>query len=244
MTPQVQEEQWIFDSFIRLYSDETISKYTKAEAPDFIIDLGNRKVGLELTEIFQDSGEKKDSELQRRSSDRKTFTEDFIAELQPRMNFNFMVGIHFRRLHSIKKSEKKHIISKLVTICAPKLAKLQNKENLEIDYSDGVPEQIQTLNFLRYDGLRESMNSQPEGGAVGELTSELLQTIIDKKQKKLPTYLPCDEYWLLIREGNYYAGSFSDEIEKPLIICSAFDKVFLLRTKKNELISLKLISLK
>lgn len=238
MIAQEQEEQWIFDSFIKLYTDEAISKYTKAESPDFIMELKNRRVGLELTEIFQDSGERF-SELQRKSSDWKTFTEDFITELQPRINFKFMVGIHFSSFHSIKKSEKKLLISKLVTICAPKLIKLQNKENLDIDYYDGVPEQVDLLHFLRYDGLSESMNYQPEGGTVRELTSEQLQTIIDKKQKKLPTYLTCDEYWLLIREGNYYAGSFSDEIEKPLVVHSAFDKVFLFRTKKNELIALK-----
>lgn len=233
-----QEEQWIFDSFVKLYTDETISSYTKVESPDYIINLKKRKVGLELTEIFQDSGEKF-SELQRKSSDWKTFTEEFITELQPLIDFKFMVGIHFSSVHSIKKSEKNHLILKLVAICAPKLVKLQNKEHVDIDYYDDIPEQIDSLHFSRFDGLSESMNYQPEGGTVRELTSELLQTIIDKKQNKLPTYSTCDEYWLLIREGNYYAGSFSDEIEKPLVVYSAFDKVFLLRTKKNELIALK-----
>ncbi|MGN7784470.1 hypothetical protein ACTJIJ_08085 [Niabella sp. 22666] len=238
MTQQEQEEQWIFDSFIKAYRDADISAYFKTEAPDYIIKLKDLKVGLELTEIFQDSDEKF-SELQRNSSDWKTFTEGFITKLQPHIDFKFMVGIDFSRFHSIKKSEKHSVLSKLVESCVPKLKGLQNREHLDLDYYDSVPEQIDSVHFSRYDALPESMNYQPEGGTVRELTSAVLQTVIDKKDKKLRTYSPCDEYWLLIREGNYYAGSFSDEIAEPLVITSAYDKVFLFRTRKNEIISLK-----
>ena len=238
MTQQEQEEQWIFESFIEAYKDAEISDYFKNEAPDYIIKLNDRKVGLELTEIFQDSDEKF-SELQRNSSDWKTFTEEFITKLQPHIDFKFMVGIDFSRFHSIKKSEKHHVVSKLAEVCIPKLMNLQNREHLDLDYNDNVPEQIDSIHFSRYDALPESINYQPEGGTVRELASAVLQTVIDKKDKKLPTYSHCDEYWLLIREGNYYAGSFSDEITEPLVIRSTFDKVFLFRTKKNEVISLK-----
>ena len=58
------------------------------------------------------------------------------------------------------------------------------------------------------------------------------------KEKKLLTYRDCDQQWLLIREGNYYSGSFSD-IEIDLPIESLFDKVFLFRTRAREIVELK-----
>ncbi|GEM_PF-3495902 len=240
MRLQEQEEQWIFDSFIKAYTEDgELCDYLKTEVPDYIINIKDRKVGLELTEIFQDSDDKF-SNLQRNSSDWKTFTEEFITEIQLQIDFKFMVGIDFSRFHSIKKSEKHYVVLKLVEACIPKLKRLSNREHLDLDnYYDKLPQQIDSIHFSRYDALTESMNYQPEGGTVRELTSGILQTVIDKKDKKLPTYSHCDEYWLLIREGNYYAGSFSDEIVENLSIQSAFDKVFLFRTKKNEVISLK-----
>ena len=239
MTLQEQEEQWTFDAFIKAYKDVEICEYIKTEAPDYIINIKDRKVGLELTEIFQDSDEKF-SKLQRNSSDWKTFTAEFITELQLQIEFKFMVGIDFSRFHSIKKAEKHDIILKLVEACIPKLKHLLNREHLDLDnYYDNLPKQIDSIHFSRNDALLESLNYQPEGGTVRELTSEILQTVIDKKDKKLPTYSYCDEYWLLIREGNYYAGSFSDEIVNDLSIQSAFDRVFLFRTTKKVVIPLK-----
>ena len=45
-------------------------------------------------------------------------------------------------------------------------------------------------------------------------------------------YKICNEYWLVIRDGNYYAGSFNDvTIETP--IQSKFDKVFIVRTREK-----------
>lgn len=238
MTTKEHKEQWVFQCFAKAYKDAELCDYFKTESPDYIIKNKDRIIGLELTEIFQDS-DGKYSKLQRKSNDWKTFTEEFIKELQPKIDFKFMVGIYFSRFHSIKKSEKHDVILKMVEACMPKLVRLENKKHLIIDYVNcNLPEQIDSIHFSRYDALLESMNFQPEGGPVRELSSPILQKVIDKKDKKLPTYSNCDEYWLVIHEGNYYAGSFTDEIAGQLSIKSTFDKVFLFRTKTLDLIIL------
>ncbi len=55
---------------------------------------------------------------------------------------------------------------------------------------------------------------------------------------KINDYKPCDQNWLIIREGNYYAGTFA-EIEVSMPVSSLFNKVFLFRTNKNEVVVLK-----
>jgi hypothetical protein len=63
-------------------------------------------------------------------------------------------------------------------------------------------------------------------------------SIILKKDKLINKYQECDDYWLIIKEGNYYAGSFG-EIELLLPIESRFDKVFLYRSAMSQVIQLK-----
>ncbi len=234
----LEEEEWIFEMFVRLHPDVYRKDFKKTESPDFTLQLEEKIIGVELTEIFQDSTDK-DSKLQKKSSDGISFTEDFIKEIQPNIPFKFAVNFHFSRFHPIRKFERQNLIKEISKICIPSLIRLHNKEFLDFDYYNGIPEQIDLIQFSRYDALNESYNSRSEGGIVRSLTSEPLQKVINKKEKKLRNYSPCDEYWLVIREGNYYAGSFSDDIDEEITVKSNFDRIFLLRTKKEELIILK-----
>jgi hypothetical protein len=86
--------------------------------------------------------------------------------------------------------------------------------------------------------MEYSFNSKSEGGVIRDLTLEYIQPILSQKEMKIKKFKPCDKYWLVIREGNYFAGSFSKlKIEIP--IDTTFDKVFLIRTFIDELIELK-----
>lgn len=237
MTKQDQEELWIFKTFARLIPGGPITVFKKHEAPDFIIEFEGKTIGVELTEVFQDSSAGH-SKLQQRSSEWENFTDLFIQKIQPLVNFTFAVGIDFSVFIPIRKVERILLIERLIEICTPKLQVLDHHQHLEFDYYDGLPEQIDTVRFSRFDGLKESFDFRPEGGPVDSLTTKHLLPLLAKKEGKLKKYTGCEEYWLLIREGNYYAGSFSDE-ELDISIETTFDKVFLLRTKQNQLISLK-----
>lgn len=194
-------------------------------------------IGVELTEVFQDSTSKH-SRLQQKSSDWASFTDQLILAIQPHIWFKFTVGIHFSNFHPIRKAEKENFIQTIATVCIPHLRGLLNRLHLRLDYYNGLPEQIDSIYFGRFDGIEESYNYKPEGGPVSDLRLEHSNPIIRRKEEKLLKYAKWDQYWLLIREGNYYAGSFSEvDITEPLQ--SSFDKVFLIRTTKDEIIQLK-----
>jgi hypothetical protein len=43
-----------------------------------------------------------------------------------------------------------------------------------------------------------------------DLKDSHLQAKVNSKEVLLEKYSPCDEYWLLISEGDYCAGAFDD----------------------------------
>lgn len=238
MSTKEQAEKWVMDIFVEIYHKGDIEILSKQESPDFIVEFEGKKVGVELTDIFQDSN-LDHSRLQQYSSDSSSFTDDLITLIQPNVGFTFSIGIHFNKNFPIKKSVRGQILNKTKDICVPAMINLSNHEHLELEnYYDNLPNEIDDIHIYRFDGMEESINSKPEGGSVARLTLDHLKPILAKKEKKLSLYLHCDSQWLLIREGNYYAGSFSDvEIDTP--IESLFDKVFLIRTRTRHLIELK-----
>jgi len=232
-----ENEMWVMNMFVEAYH-EKIEILSKQESPDFMVESLGRKIGIELTEVFQDSNMGY-SRLQQYSSDSSAFVDDLINLIQPHIDFTFFIGIDFNRRFPLKKSTRKLVLQRTKEICIPAMISLLNHEWIELDnYYHGLPDEIEDIYLSRFDGMGESSNYQPEGGSVANLTLAHIRPILDKKEQKLSTYNICESYWLLIREGNYYAGSFGD-IDINIPICSRFDKVFLLRTRTQTLIELK-----
>ena len=211
---------------------------SKQEAPDFIVDLEGSKIGVELTEIFQDSN-LGHSKLQEYSSVANSFAHELINLIQPHINYKFSLGLRLNKNIQIKKTNKLDILKKTMEICVSAMADISNHHHIELEsYYDNLPEAIEAIHICHFDGLEESFNSKPEGGTIARLTINHIDPILKKKENKLSSYLQCDKQWLLIREGNYYAGSFSDVlIESPIV--SLFDKVYLFRTQNKNIIELK-----
>lgn len=233
-----ERERWVLDIFLKLYKEGELIVLCELERPDFMVGLNQKKIGIELTEIFQDS-HLRQSKLKQASSEAGSLTRDFIALLQPYVPFSFSIGIGFHKYRSIKGAKKKVILDELKEICYPKMLELSEFESLRFEnFRDGLPTEIESLSIVRLDKDTESFDSQPEGGVLPKLTLQDVKNVLSRKEKKLSNYKLCDEQWLVIREGNYFSGSFSEvDIEVP--IESLFDHVFLLRTSKNEIIKLK-----
>jgi len=238
MSSKKEREKWIMDFFIESYKDGKLTILLQQESPDFIVSLDGKRIGIELTEVFQDS-DLGVSKLRQSSSEGSLFTEEFIKIIQPYIPFKFSIGIHFNKNHPIKKSKKHEILNQLKEICVPRMMNLQNHGHLELEnYYNKLPLEITDISVFRFDGMDESYDSRPEGGIVSNLTINHLTKILLLKERKLRSYSICDEQWLLIREGNYYSGSFSD-VEVNLPIETSFDRVLLFRTRKREIIILK-----
>ena len=234
---QNAEELAVLKIFMRLYKDFPNGQIYKSECPDFILELTKRKIGIEITEVFQDSNNGP-SKLQAKSSDQSAFVDGLIKTIQPNIPFTFHLSIHFNIFHSVKRQKREALYITLAPLCISALKLLSDKQNISINDFRLLPKEISKIHLSRYDGLVKSFNEQLEGGGISNLSNEHIATILSKKDESLKKYQPCDEFWLLIKEGNYYAGHF-DEILLQDPIISDFTKVFLVRSSKLELVQLK-----
>jgi|25_taG_2_1085351.scaffolds.fasta_scaffold05748_3 hypothetical protein len=224
--------------FKSLYENFPSGEILESEQPDFIVESKRGKIGIELTELFQDSHLRGYSKFQQESSSRHLFTNELIAILQNYVSFTFHIGIEFNEFKPVNKLNKTLILKKAFRATINRISNLENKQMIEISDFKILPEQINSIHIGRFDGLKESYDEMPEGGTVSDIENIHIESILEKKHKKLKKYQNCSEQWLLIREGNYYAGSFADfKITKP--IDTLFDKIFILRSNYNKIIELK-----
>jgi len=231
MTTKKDKELWVFELFRDAFSDGPITNVIHEDAPDFRFQFNNKRVGLEVTELYHDSFSGLSASMKRSSFGAK-FTEDVILSLSQMVGFTFGIGIIFNDNYSISSQNRSIIISDLVGKCCPILTTIQNKQSIELDFNFDLPKEIQYVRIVRYEGLTESFDFRPEGGTIPVLKKAYLEEVILTKQEKIKVGVDCDEIWLLIREGNYFAGSFSVP-EFETVFETTFDRVYLMTTREK-----------
>ncbi|MDQ6757213.1 MAG: hypothetical protein M3004_09790 [Bacteroidota bacterium] len=250
-----EEERRLMNRFRKEYQNFPKGRLKRKNPPfaDFLLKKTKGKtIGIELTEIFSDN------KLKEVSSFKEQFTNAVLKKLSPLLPFTFSIDIDFDSKFKIEKSKLYKLAGTIVNICVNEFFHTKNHEginlhHIEIDLEEisnleiksnlinngyrHLPKGISSISLHRYDGVSKSWNSQHEGGTVPNLTLDYLQPLLNKKEHKLQKYIACDEFWLIINEGNYHAGSF-DDIKLDLPIKTTFNKVFIYRSSKNEILDL------
>jgi len=241
--PNQEMEQYIIQEFREYYKHFPNGELIQDEKPDFTIINGDKVIGIEIAEVFQDSHVlDKGSQLKKQEVIEDKFEKTLLKAIEKYTNKNIAIGVDFNTFHSFAINE----IDSLVQECLPHTFEfiLNNNEgfiritNHPFMFRFPLPKQVNSIWIEILSPDIPSFNTQSQGGTESNLQLKHIEPTLLKHQKAKVKYKLCDEYWLLIREGNYYAGSFSDvEIETP--IESTFDKVFLLRSRKQKVVALK-----
>lgn len=249
------EEKMLMDFFMELYKDfpkGTVVKMSPPAADYLLSTLSGEKIRIELTEAFHNR------EAKRISSDTYKFTSLVLEKLEKKLPFSFSIDIDIDIEKGIPKSLSKDIVSDTVDFCLKEFADLINYEyrvltNINIDLGKmddstrnmilskgyrSLPRGVEKIAMSRHDNVSESWNSQGEGGTVPHFTDEYLKAILTKKEEKLKKYEPCNQFWLVIKEGNYYSGTFHD-IQISTAVDSSYHKIFICRVSNYEIIELK-----
>ncbi len=218
-----------------------------------LISIDGKTIGIELTEAFHND------ETIRHSNTQFEFTNLVKEKLSLVLPFPFIIDIDIDEKKGIRKADKYRTIDATIMFCKAEFSNLRLTEerrvhHIGIDLNSekykrvrdillfrgyrNLPEGITSILLLRLPDGANSHNLRLEGGGVPNFTDEHLNQILEKKERKKGRYAPCDEFWLVIKEGNGYPGRFDDFlITKP--IRTSFDKVFLVRMFDRELIELK-----
>ncbi len=222
--------------------------------PDYsVTTLAGLRIGIELTEIFHSASSKEQSSIQYK------LTNKLLAKLTQVLPYKFTLSLKLDPLRHLSMAKEVEIVAELVEICIEEFCFLQNGERGAVQHIDfdlsqitdfqkikvikdrgyrNLPSGISEIRIYRYDNLPYSYNTQNEGGIVPNLTHQMIQSVLDKKEEKIAAQNGFTEHWLIIREGNYFTGSF-DRVDVPIPVLSLFDKLFVFRTSMNDVIELK-----
>lgn len=219
------------------YAGFPIGEIIQDECPDFTIRNRDTVIGIEVGEVFQDLNEGNSGSYLKSIERRHEKTgQALINALRDYTDLNFIVDIEFSSLHDFTNPKIGDIVRGCLAPCLEFI--MNNLEGWVSIYNDQclLPMEV---NSIYIQMLKENtVYSNVQGGSVANLHLKHIEGILAKHEKKLIDYKPCKEHWFLIREGNYYAGSFNDVIIKAPVE-SKFDKVFIVRTSKNVVVELK-----
>lgn len=230
------QEEYIFKAFKELYTDFPEGKYIRGEQPDYIIHTSGKTIGVEITQIFIDSYTDSSSNEKRKESLHSMVGHTLCQKLIPIVPFKFLLSIDYSK-NNFSKFDINIITSACEIYFKQIQFSIQDYTPIDINNFGQLPKEIDSINLFRYPSLKDSSFVESAGGITPNLTSQHLQAILDKKDKSLKKYKPCNEHWLLIEEGTFYADSFDDIVVDQ--IKTDFKKIFLYRHSKKEIIELK-----
>lgn len=233
----LEKELSIFESFKSIEKGFHIEKSEKGESPDYLLDISQRKIGLEIT----------------------TLVLDRLAAIRSAQNQCLSKASQLSKQNGLKSVEVKVKFRSDydpidIDLGARELVELVGKKLLEIDdtkswhyyesglkYSKWISIQMGTVKgcqwLLGHRFLPMHMNWMRRD-VIGDI-----QACINKKQTKIIEYLKkCDECWLLIGVDEWTAPEavVITEAMKTHVFSSNFQRLFFLRNIERTLVELKI----
>jgi hypothetical protein len=225
-------EQCYFEMFRRDYQlpEGTVAHGDK---PDVIL-KGKRKIGIEITNFFLESGALPESEQVQRKTREAVVSESqqiYLANSGKRIELSFS----FDKLSPIRNKKK---LTKKIAAVAKKIDGLETGAIRKDVYED-IPE----LSFVY---LNAKEYTDPKWRVLqcysGQLMSmEKLRAIVNAKEAKSKYYQHCDAYWLVV-VIDFIDSAQDQEIQInnfEKIASTAFEKVIVYKTLFGHVLEVK-----
>lgn len=177
----------------------------KPPAPDLILHSANKKIGIEVTEMWQEWSKGVDP------TEQEGFRSYIVRKAQKFYkktgNPNVSVSVFFSHSHPLKKDDVRSIIEKLVEIVCRNIPdKDLGKWEIQ-NYGNSLPDQVSSLRVVRRDASRLHWK-KIWSTYVPDLPARQVAQRLERKEPNLPGYLKfCDECWLVMVVGGFSASS-------------------------------------
>jgi len=212
------------------------------ERPDFLIENGDKTLGIEVIQLLEGSNSTGDKRVKIEGG-----WADVISELDRVWKTNGLpkveVSLIFSNETHVPGKKIESLVERIMKVVKENLPNEDEDKTFENDGTiDGFPEEITNLSILRCKGFKTSNWDYVDGSWGIILESKMIQRCIDKKEMKRSDYIEkCDEVWLLIVANggkpsglfNYEPWLFESKFE------SSFDAVFFFDTSTASFVSLK-----
>jgi len=243
MTRQTQKSEEVYrvEQMRNVLGGTPAGTLEPGDEPDVCVLSGERRIGIEVTEIHQDA---KPGHAPRRlqESERAQVTARAGALAQASAMPIVNVAVHFNDSVPVRKEDRDTIVNELIELVSKNLPDGDGSVTVEVwQQADNALPWIRSVRLFRAAFLTRHHWSAPSSGWVQMDFIPELQRIIEVKNSKHDRYRQhCDECWLLIvASGGRPSGLFEPSAEtKNHLYHSLFKKTFFMETFGGALIEL------
>lgn len=212
----------------------------KHESPDFIIELNDSTIGVELTQLKHSKHSKEIGYLNNVVSRAERYFIEYYPDFEYQRTKHlgltkFRAAISFNKHISLEQKDKNRNAKELATLIY-NLAKnnVSNVNNIGFTTSIDIKGESKKIKFIH----------SPDIDNLEYLSNETINNAINKKEKKISEYKTnqkCSQYWILLIAGQPDPSSFDiDDLEvNNYKVSSEFEKVFLLDDFNKKVFVLK-----
>jgi hypothetical protein len=215
--------------------------HSDREAPDFILRVDDRLVGLEVTEVFitNDGGPiqpKARESIGRQVAELARLRYEQLGGRPVHVTIGLTLGGELRDLNRSEAAEK---LARFLLALNPQPEQYITWEPSYV--KDPLPPEVHYLHILGVSTWGMAHWYVPQSGWVAPLREELLQFAIDEKTPKLPKYrLAAPECWLLLASEGWSASQLFDALAEIRCdtIHSPFDRTYFFSAFENFVLQL------
>ena len=225
------------------------------DPPDGVMQVGAKEISIELTQIFWDEDvDGINKKAQENLADiimdlaQMKYQRLNLPPLQVNVSFVDKYGLKMNNSNSRLYSTDKETLSDYIVEKVIKNLPITNEVFIEIpEYNNRweriLNAKIHRINISRFPELTENCWTASGAGVIPLITFEKINESIQKKNKRLSKYEKVyDENWLVIIEDwNGLSGYFNFRNAEELLkkdFESDFNRIFILRSRRKELIEL------
>ncbi len=193
--------------------DEPVKILEKSEKPDFILDKGGKRIGLEHTLLQWDDGKKYHKVNSCIEKARKIY-----AKEHPDQNLLASIRIDpaFAELSLVGRNQYPQLLADLVHATATGC-------NVEL------PEYVEDIRLMKHSKI--SFYYKERNPQAPYLPQEILSDRVLIKENKLSKYkqeMPLDEYWLVLMVGSLSSISYELNPSVNYSLESEYDRIYLM----------------
>jgi hypothetical protein len=222
-------ERYLLSTF--LHKEGIDAEVRDSEGPDFLVSIGGREVGIEVTELHH-RADHPSSSLQAREAVASRVVHEARRRFQEQGGPSLSVSLLFSPAFdpgTVQRRELAEYLCDLVWRILPPAGELNRWRPAPEDYRAGTP-LISYVQVLHQPQHIVSHWRDGEAGWVAPLTLSLTQEAVDAKAARLPQYRQrAGEQWLLLAIYGRNPSQFFDDVPQfnPSDVRSPFDRTYL-----------------
>lgn len=209
----------------KIDSDIKIVDKPKPPNPDFIIELNDKLIGLEHTQILTE-----DAQRYFRVKTLLDYAEQKFEQKYPNINVHATISVQNDEWNYSQKDKPK---------LAKQIADYVEWTRLEKDFD--LPEKITKIRTTRHSQV--TFSYKEKNWQAEYLTRERLKTEIEKKESKISGYKRSEkqltELWLVLLMGSLSSVSYELNVSENYQMESKFDRVYLMADFDAKILRIK-----